>query len=98
VIEVNQVLECKQLTAEGVSIREVSRRLGVSRNTVRRYFRDAGSIPATSTPPGPLGGLSIIVPSSGGVEEDRNSKRPPPTTPPGLFGAQQLMESVGWRP
>ncbi len=29
-IEVSQVLECKQLSARGVSIREISRRVGIS--------------------------------------------------------------------
>jgi len=43
VIEVSQVLECKQLYADGVSKREISLRLGISRNTVRRYLR--GAIP-----------------------------------------------------
>ncbi len=41
-IEVNQVLECKQLHSRGVSIREISRQLEVSRNTVRRYLRGEG--------------------------------------------------------
>ena len=41
-LEVNQVLECKQLFGRGVPIREISRRLEVSRNTVRRYVRGVG--------------------------------------------------------
>lgn len=42
VLEVNQVLECKQLFGRGVPIREISRKLEVSRNTVRRYVRGVG--------------------------------------------------------
>jgi transposase len=41
-IEVSQVLECKQLHVRGTSLREISRKLGISRNTVRRYLRGAG--------------------------------------------------------
>lgn len=40
-LEVSQVLECKQMFGQGVAIREISRRLGISRNTVRRYLRGA---------------------------------------------------------
>jgi transposase len=40
-LEVSQVLECKQLAGQGVPIREISRRLDISRNTVRRYLRGA---------------------------------------------------------
>jgi len=35
----SQVLECKQLHGRGVPIREISRRLELSRNTVRRHLR-----------------------------------------------------------
>jgi len=35
----SQVLECKQLHGKGVPIREICRRTGVSRNTVRGYLR-----------------------------------------------------------
>jgi transposase len=42
VIEMSQVLECKQLHGRGVPIREISRRTGVARNTVRRYLRGDG--------------------------------------------------------
>jgi len=38
-LEMDQVLECKQLSAKGLGIRAISRRLGVSRNTVRAYLR-----------------------------------------------------------
>jgi len=41
-IEVSQVLECKQLHGRGASIRSSSRQLGISRNTVRRYLRGEG--------------------------------------------------------
>lgn len=41
-IEVSQVLECKQLRGQGASIRAISRALGISRNTVRRYLRGEG--------------------------------------------------------
>jgi transposase len=41
-IEVSQVLECKQLHGQGASIRAIAKRLGLSRNTVRRYVRGAG--------------------------------------------------------
>lgn len=40
-LEVSQVLECKQLSGQGVSIRKIARRLDLSRNTVRRYLRGA---------------------------------------------------------
>jgi transposase len=43
-IEVSQVLECKQLRGQGASIRAISLKVGISRNTVRRYLR-AGGIP-----------------------------------------------------
>ena len=38
-------LKCKQLYGEGESIREIARRLDLSRNTVRRYLR--GALPGT---------------------------------------------------
>jgi len=38
----NQVLECKQLHGQGVSIREISRRTGLARNTVSRYVKGIG--------------------------------------------------------
>ncbi len=38
-LEVSQVLECKQLHARGRSIRAIAKELGVSRNTVRGYLR-----------------------------------------------------------
>jgi len=38
-LEVSQVLKCKQLHAGGASIRAIARDLGVSRSTVRRYVR-----------------------------------------------------------
>lgn len=41
-IEMSQVLECKQLHGRGVSIRSISGKLGISRNTVRRYLRGVG--------------------------------------------------------
>lgn len=40
-LEVSQVLQFKQLAGQGVPIREISRQLQVSRNTVRRYLRGA---------------------------------------------------------
>ena len=40
-IEVSQILKCKQLKAQGASIRAIARELDVSRNTVRRYLRGA---------------------------------------------------------
>lgn len=41
-IEVSQVLKCKQLRSQGASIRGISKTIGVSRNTVRRYLRGDG--------------------------------------------------------
>lgn len=38
-IEMSQVLECKQLWAQGVPIREICRKTGLSRNTIRGYLR-----------------------------------------------------------
>lgn len=38
-LTVSKVLECKQLYGSGESIRSISERLGVSRNTVRGYLR-----------------------------------------------------------
>jgi transposase len=40
-LDVEQILECKQLAGEGVSIRGIAKRLGLSRNAVRRYLRGA---------------------------------------------------------
>lgn len=40
-IEVSQVQQCKQLDAQGASIRAIAAELGLSRNTVRRYLRGA---------------------------------------------------------
>jgi len=40
-LEVSQILQCKQWAARGTSIREIARRLNVSRNTVRHYLRGA---------------------------------------------------------
>ena len=40
-LEVSQVLECKQLRVQGRSIRAIAKSLGVSRNTVRGYLRGA---------------------------------------------------------
>jgi len=45
-IEVSQVLKCKQLRSQGESIRGISKAIGASRNTVRRYLRGEG-IPGT---------------------------------------------------
>jgi transposase len=38
-IEVSQILECKQLCSQGVSVRAIATKVGISRNTVRRYLR-----------------------------------------------------------
>lgn len=38
-LEVSQVLKCKQLHAKGASIRAIAKELSISRNTVRRYIR-----------------------------------------------------------
>jgi len=38
-IEVSQILKCKQLHGQGASIRAISKTVEVSRNTVRRYLR-----------------------------------------------------------
>ncbi|RKY17990.1 MAG: IS21 family transposase [Planctomycetota bacterium] len=38
-LEVSHVLKCKQLHAQGASIRAIARDLDISRNTVRRYVR-----------------------------------------------------------
>ena len=51
-IEVSQVLECKQLFSQGASVRAISKKVGISRNTVRRYLRGEGS-PGTYQMQGP---------------------------------------------
>lgn len=38
-LEVSQILKCKQLHAKGAPIRAIARDLSISRNTVRRYLR-----------------------------------------------------------
>jgi len=40
-LEVDQVHECRKLSGQGVSIRQIAAQLDVSRNTVRRYLRGA---------------------------------------------------------
>lgn len=40
-LEVDQVRDCKRLHGRGLSIRGIAREVGVSRNTVRRYLREA---------------------------------------------------------
>jgi transposase len=49
-LKVDQVHECKRLAADGVSFREIARRLGCSRNTVRAYVRD-GKLPGVYRTP-----------------------------------------------
>lgn len=56
-IEVSQVLECKQLHGQGASIRSISASVGISRNTVRRYLRGdglPGEYQMTSSRPQPV--------------------------------------------
>lgn len=38
-LEMDQIVECKQLRAQGVGIRAIARQLSISRNTVRGYLR-----------------------------------------------------------
>jgi len=38
-LEMDQIVECKQLRAQGVGIRAIARQLDISRNTVRGYLR-----------------------------------------------------------
>ena len=38
-LEVDQVKQCKQLSAQGMGIRAIARQLEISRNTVRGYLR-----------------------------------------------------------
>jgi len=60
-LEVSQVLECKQLRARGRSIRSIARELSVSRNTVRGYLR-------SERQPGAYGsGLGRARPTSAAV-------------------------------
>lgn len=40
-LDVEQILEIKQLSGQGVSIRQIAKRLDLSRNAVRRYLRGA---------------------------------------------------------
>jgi transposase len=40
-LDVDQILEIKQLSGQGVPIRRIARQLGLSRNAVRRYLRGA---------------------------------------------------------
>ena len=50
------VMEIRILRRQGVSVREIARRTGVSRNTVRRYLKCAGDPGDTARPavPGKL--------------------------------------------
>src|SRR5665213_2047719 len=45
-IDMNQVKQVEQLHQDGVAIREIVRRTGISRKTVRKYLRKMSSIPA----------------------------------------------------
>ncbi|WP_033481407.1 helix-turn-helix domain-containing protein, partial [Xanthomonas phaseoli] len=42
-LTVEEQVEIKILARQGMSIREISRQLQVSRNTVRRYLRDVAA-------------------------------------------------------
>jgi transposase len=48
-----EALEIRVLHRHGKSIREIEREMGVSRNTVRRYLRDAEAARYKSRPPRP---------------------------------------------
>jgi DNA invertase Pin-like site-specific DNA recombinase len=43
-IDMNQAKQIQQLSADGVSIKEIVRRTGISRKTVRKYLRKIESI------------------------------------------------------
>lgn len=51
-ITVSQYVDVKELRAEGLSIRDISRRTGLSRNTVRRVLRDQHPMRVRSGPRG----------------------------------------------
>ncbi|RWU11998.1 helix-turn-helix domain-containing protein [Xanthomonas phaseoli pv. manihotis str. CIO151] len=57
-LTVEEQVEIKILARQGMSIREISRQLQVSRNTVRRYLRDVAAASANhagpSTQAGPV--------------------------------------------
>lgn len=62
-LEVNQVHECRKLSGQGVSIRQIAAQLDVSRNTVRRYLRGAvAGVQTKSRRAQPvIGEVSVIV-------------------------------------
>jgi DNA-binding CsgD family transcriptional regulator len=43
-IDMNQAKQIQQLSADGVSIKEIVRRTGISRKTVRKYLRKIETI------------------------------------------------------
>jgi transposase len=78
VIEMSQVLECKQQHGKGVPIREICRRTGLSRNTVRGYLRGTVTpgVYMMSTPRAQPARAAIRVQVVEILEAERRSEAP----------------------
>ncbi len=46
-IDMNQAIQIQQLSADGVAIKELVRRTGISRKTLRKYLRKIESVKNT---------------------------------------------------
>src|SRR5438105_11032800 len=64
-IDMNQAKQIQQLSADGVAIKEIVRRTGISRKTVRKYLRKIEAIDHTPevnlSPPLPDNELAAII-------------------------------------
>jgi len=69
-------MELRILSRQGKGIREISRMMGVSRNTVRKYLRAAQKEPTYSSGPNGLGSL-ILSRSTQGTDQGGSAASAP---------------------